>query len=481
MASLPDRPGGRSSQVDQLGVFAVLWALAAVWHLLGNSPLAPGWAQALLAVTAGAVLLLPGEPLALGALAAAGLVTAWEEAPTIGNHWVLASFVNLGIVLALAVGLVRRRPRDRVGLANRALPAARLCLLGFYAFAAFSKLNSAFFDRSVSCAAFYFRESTDSLGLSVLQLDGAAWVERVVIVGTVAIELAIPLLLVRRSTRSVGVVVALVFHGVLALDRSHQFFDFSSVLAALFVLFLPPSAGTWVAERAGSARARLALRREALPGWVHLWAAGVVVAVGLLVALDALSYDQAVAVGWWPWQAAAVVLVAAVTRYLRQTREPAPAARLTPHHAVFAVVPLLVVLNGLTPYLEVKTGFGWNMYANLRTVDGETNHLLVPRTLPLTSEQEEVVEVISSSDPALEAYAAADYGLTWTQLRSYLSDRPDTRITYRRGRRVVSLPRAGDDPSLVEPVALWRERLQLFRAVDLTDRERCVPTFGPAR
>jgi hypothetical protein len=473
--------GGRSSQVDQLGVFAVLWAVAAVWHLLGNASLAPGWAQAALAVAAGVVLLLPGEPLALAGLAAAGVVTAWEEAPTIGNHWVLAALVNLGILLAVGVGALRGRPRDRLDLANRALPVARLSLLGFYAFAAFSKLNSAFFDRSVSCGAYYFRESTSSLGLSALQLDGAAWVEQAVIIGTVVIELTIPVLLVRRATRNTGVVVALVFHGLLALDRSHQFFDFSSLLAALFVLFLPPMASSWVAERIGSIRARLALRHEGLPARVHLVLAGLPVAAGLLVALDVLSPREAVLVGWWPWQAMAIALVIAVGIYLWRRADVGAPSRLAPHHALFALVPLLVVLNGLTPYLELKTGFGWNMYANLRTVDGETNHLLLPGTLPLTDEQADLVEIVSSSDPALAAYAANEHALTWNQLRSYLADHPDTQITYRRAGRRIELARADDNPSLVEPLPLWREKLQLFRAVDLTEPERCLPSFGAAR
>jgi hypothetical protein len=402
-------------------------------------------------------------------------------APTIGTHWVRAALVNPGNLLAGGVGILRGRPRDRLDLANRALPVARLSLLGFYAFAAFSKLNSAFFDRSVSCGAYYFRESTSSLGLSALQLDGAAWVEQAVIIGTVVVELTIPVLLVRRSTRNVGVVIALVFHGLLALDRSHQFFDFSSLLAALFVLFLPTIAGSWVAERMGSFRARLALRHEGLPAWVHLMLAGVPVVTGLLVALDALTPGEAVLVGWWPWQLACVVLVVTVIRYLRCQADVGAPARLAPHHALFALVPLLVVLNGLTPYLELKTGFGWNMYANLRTVDGETNHLLLPGTLPLTDEQADLVEIVSSSDPGLAAYAANEHALTWSQLRSYLADHPAVQLTYRRDGHVVALARADVDPELVEPLPTWREKLQLFRAVDLTEPERCLPSFGAAR
>ena len=83
----------------------------------------------------------------------------------LGNHWLLAGLVDLALLLAVAVGVVRRRWSDATDLAERFLPVARLCLLGFYFFASFAKLNSAFFDRSVSCATFYFRESTDSVGL----------------------------------------------------------------------------------------------------------------------------------------------------------------------------------------------------------------------------------------------------------------------------------------------------------------------------
>jgi hypothetical protein len=57
----------------------------------------------------------------------------------------------------------------------------------------------------------------------------------------VAIEGSIPVLLLRRRWRHIGVALGLVFHSAIALDMTHLFSDFSSVLAALFVLFLPAS------------------------------------------------------------------------------------------------------------------------------------------------------------------------------------------------------------------------------------------------
>ena len=476
-----DRLPDRSTRSDSLALFSVMWALAGAWHVLGNPTLAPGWSQLVLAAGVAAVLLRPGAVAPLVLLASSALLTVWLEAPLLGNHWLLYGFVNLALLVSVGVGATRGAWDHAGDLAIRFLPAARLCLLGFYGFAAFAKLNSAFFDRSVSCAVFYFEESTSSLGLGGLQLGGAAWLQWAVIAATAAIELSIPLLLVVRRTRHLGVVVGLAFHSLLAFDQSHQFFDFSSVLAALFVLFLPATAGTWLAERVGSVRARLALRDERAPRWTHLAVAAVPTALTLLVAFDAVDRRQALLLGWWPWQVYAIASVVLTLAYLRQRPAVAEPQAFVLHHVLYALVPLLVVLNGVTPYLELKTGYGWNMYANLRTVDGDSNHFIVRATLPLTDEQADPVRIISSSDPGLVRYARTDYALTWRQLRSYLSDRPDTRITFERAGEVTILARAGDLPELVEPVPDWRERLQLFRAIDLTSPERCVPTFGPAR
>jgi hypothetical protein len=464
-----------------LALFAVMWALAALWHLLGNTYVGSSWSHAVLAAAVGLVLWRPGAVGPLTVLAVASVITVWEEAPVLGNHWLLVGLVDLVLLMAAATAAMRRRWDDRVDFANRVFPAARLCLLGFYVFASFAKLNAAFFDRSTSCAVFYFGESTDSVGLSGLQLGGAAWVQWVVIVGTAVVELSIPILLVARRTRHLGVVVGLVFHGVLAIDHSHQFFDFSAVLAALFVLFLPASAGEWVAERAGSVRARLALSDERLPRVVHLLLVAVPTTVGLLVAVDAVDAATALDLGWWPWHLYSLTCIVATLRYLAQRRPQPEAGALRPHHALFLLVPLLVVANGFTPYLELKTGYGWNMYANLRTVDGDSNHFVIRSTVPLTDEQSDLVQIIRSNDPGLAAYGERGYALTFTQLRIYLSDRPDVQLTYERGNELVSLRRASDRPELVEPVPLWREKLLLFRAVDLRSPERCVPLFGPAR
>lgn len=471
------------SSIDAQGtltVFSVLWALAAVFHLVSNVDGSWNLAHLMLVVAAGAVLWWPGRVLPLAALATVGIWTAWAEAPILSNHWLLVAFVNVAILLAGLVNLARTRRGSTSGFTNLFVPAARASLLGFYLFAGFAKLNTDFFNRSVSCAPLYITEAANSIGLRSMGLTQPGWVQTITIVATAAIELAIPWLLIVRRSRHVGVVVALVFHGVLAINRDHQFIDFSSVLTALFLLFLPATFGLWMSQGVRHHAGRLAARLQIRLIFIRATLAGALLLFAATVELRMVTARHGREVGWWLWQALIVALVVAVITYIRRTSvAPAP-ERLFPRHILLAAVPALVVLNGLTPYFEVKTGYGWNMYANLHTVDGASNHLIIRRTLPLTRQQADLVRIIRSDDPGLQAYADNQYALTWGQARRYLSRHPLVSLTYERDGRVVKLARAQDDPGIVTPLPLWREKLQLFRSVDLTSPERCVAFWGAA-
>jgi hypothetical protein len=245
--SKPGSSALRATAGDTLTLFSSLWAVAALFHVLGPSgaaigvfgkPTALGLIHVLLAMSAIWLLARPTQNLPLMVLAVFGLIAAWREAPTLGNHWLLAAFVDLALVLA-ALSTMQERSIDRDRLAEAFLPTARWCLVLFYLFAAFSKLNSAFFDTAVSCSSYYFDETANSLGFHTPLAVGAGGLGRLLPFVTAGTELSIPILLLNRRTRVFGVVLGLGFHSLIALDRLHLFVDFSSVLAAMFILFLP--------------------------------------------------------------------------------------------------------------------------------------------------------------------------------------------------------------------------------------------------
>ena len=301
------------------------------------------------------------------------------------------------------------------------------------------------------------------------------------IVLVVAMELSIPVLLIRRRTRNVGVVVALAFHYVLAFDRSHQFFDFSSLLMALFLLFLDPTTVSGWFDRSRQVRARLAARWASGPELVHLLVLG-----GLLALVGAASVstgsgatDRFRDIGVAIWLVYGAVGIVAVVRAIE--RRPEPLDRLLAggdqgSSRWLLLVPAIAVLNGVTPYLEIKTGYGWNMYSNLEIVDGESNHFVVQAGRPLTSVDSRLVAIAETDDPELGFYVRGDWLLPERQLLDHLADRPGVTVSGSIDGRPV-LYRGGGGGA--RPA--WQEKFQVFRAVDGSGSTRCQPSFGPAR
>jgi hypothetical protein len=477
-----------------LTVFAVMWAAATFFHMWVNTRSVDvfthrdqlGISHVVAELAAAAVLLRPSSVRRLAVLAAVQLWTLWLELPLTGNHWVLAGLVDLGLLVACA-GLVRPRRRiDPDRLAAWFAPVARWCLVGFYFFAAFSKVNASFFKPAVSCGSFFFDETVRSLGLGSLAGSRTGALAVAAVWMTVIVELSVPVLLSDRRFRHAGVVLGLLFHYGIALDRTHLFSDFSALLYALLVLFLPGGFAVWVLDRWRRFGAWLAARLgdPQAPRSLRWIVVGAVLTESLLLALPGSSltghlFSAGRQIAWLVYGAAVVALVVV---YLRRVKPPTVARVFRLARWWLVVVPLLVLANGLTPYTELKTGFGWNMYANLRTVGGESNHLLVRRTLPLTDQQDELVRILDSNDPGLQFYATEKYDLAWLQLRIYLSHHPDVSVRYERGFTVRDLARASDDPALVAPVPLWQQKLVLYRAVDENaDAVRCQPGFAPAR
>jgi hypothetical protein len=457
------------ARTDALALFAVTWALATLFHVWGPSGAAFGlfdrrstlglW-QAIAGIVAVAVLVRPRSLPLLGALTVLGPITLWYEMPVAGSHWVLACLVDVALLLALVGG----RSRDRIE--TTFVPLARMVLVGFYFFAAFAKLNHSFFTPSASCGNFYFDELAGSLRLSVHSAT-AGWWSHLVPLGVAAIEMSIPILLCIRRTRHAGVVVGLVFHGVIALDQTHPFSDFSSVLVALFLLFLPASFAAGVMER---------FRVE--------WRAVVAGVCGALLLVQWKQGDSRLFTDGlgWAWVIYIVVVLALVVQYLRDRPAPIERPLSFARHGVprwLVIVPLLVLVTGLSPYLELRTAYAFNMYSNLQTADGESNHLLVTRTFPVTDFQSDPVRITATSDRGLQLYVG-EFDIPFLQLRDYLSRHPGAAVTYVRGGVEHTVAHASDDPALVEPVPEWESKLFAFRSIDQTDPTECQPVFLPA-
>ena len=365
------------SQRCAYGWFSTLWPLAVIFHLAGNDFFLltigtsagfglVGLFQVPMLVAAVAMLLRP-TPLSAVALSVSHMAVVAVKLPVVGNHEMLLLLIHVAVLLAVATK------------GNQWLPGVvaplRWVLLIAYSAIAFSKLNSSFLDSSVSCAVIFGDEFAEWLHLSVSNSNVLSFLA---IYGTVSIELAIPVLLLFSRTRHLGVKVGLVFHTVLALEPAGHVFDFTSVLFALFLLFVAPRQSHWISNAVDDAREKL--------GSKNMMYIVALIFVGNY-AMSIVRNDPG-----WNWYFDYPVWLVFAGFVLRTTFQ-ATSQRTTPipklsfaFGPVMTIVVALAALNAVSPYLEIRTSGAFNMYSNLSTLNGETNHLLLPATLPLGDE-----------------------------------------------------------------------------------------------
>ena len=451
-------PGADDRMVAPMRWFARTFGLAVVAHLVGNPA---GWrgdelggsillvvVSALLGVL-GLLLLVRPDVRVLAAAAALTVVSLWLELPVTGNHWLLVGFVAIAVLLSVATA----DPWAWLSVTGRWL------LLGFYSFAAFAKLNTGFLDPSVSCGVFYANQSLSSFGLPTFDSDSPMGM--VAIAGPVLTELSVPILLAFTRTRRAGVLLALVFHSIISLDLGQHFYDFTAALVVLLCLFLPESTTSSLEARA----ARPSLTRS-----VALVVVGIAVLASLLPPAAPLVAIVKL-LGFVAWIPVAAWLI---VRTARAGLGPAPLPMRLRGPAAWVLVAV-VVANGLTPYLELKTAVGFNMYANLSTVAGSSNHLVVRRTAHLSTVQDDLLGVVASEDDGLQTYADEGYLLPRRNLLDYLARNPDVSVVVRDedGEHTLSSSDGVRVPLVVR-------KLVTFRAVDADDPPRCQARWLPA-
>ncbi|CAB4949113.1 unannotated protein [freshwater metagenome] len=377
MAVLHRVPGGADADGDRdrLGLFAALLAAALVLHVLWWHGLAVRSPWFAVVLAAGWVLARPtafGRLLLLLAVASAAIVL---ELPALGTHLLLVLVLSCCVLVDVAVRRVRdgAAPGPAVAFA-RLRPFLRALVVVLYLAAALAKLNTTYLDPAVSPAG--------PLSAQVLWFApdalAAPWHVRPAIWGSLAAELALPVLLLWRRTRSAALVVGLLFHAALALAGT---VPFTALVLALYVAFLPGDVVGRVRDAAARVR-RVGVPAGALPAAaVCAWlaAAALDVAPGRTTGEVLATATRVLVAGAG---VAAAVLVVSTGRRTRAGRGPSAAAGARssgrPGRPAPAFVAGLValVLVAASPYLGHRAGDAFTMYSGLDASPDGWNHVL---------------------------------------------------------------------------------------------------------
>ncbi|MDJ0848612.1 MAG: hypothetical protein QNK04_09560 [Myxococcota bacterium] len=407
------------------------------------------------------------------------LATVLYELPKVVNHWLLMGVTSLGLLVMLVPCVRRTRADTDAALPAEALSSVQAQIIIVYAMATLAKVNAGFFDLADSCGAAHYRRLAGSVPLFPLA-DWALWTA---IVGTLVIEAALPLLLALPRTRLLAICGGWAFHLMLGWNG---YWDFSMVAVPYYAAFVTPRllAGGRAAltRHAPLRRLREVADRGARSPLAFPVAAGLLLLPTALVALGDTPDREVVMIanraGRWCWLLCWLGLGAFLALSIRESPTEAPAPAPAPRPAwwgpALLLGPALVFLNGLSPYLGLKTEHSYTMFSNIRTEGEVWNHYLVPRGVRVFGLQDQPLRIVRSSDPYLERLGRRGYSLVPFDLQRWAQQHPDAAVVYDtpEGRRRV--PRAADDPFLVEPLHPLLVKLLLFRPIPPPERNACL-------
>lgn len=465
----------RSAQASRsLEIFAFLWACTSIFHQAKGEIWAVQGIDLLMIIAAASVLVRPSNLTNFLILAVVQLIDLYIKLPNITNHTVVMGVTDLAIIAAVVREAWRRpgAPLDKGSLFETFAPAVRLETLVLYFYVVFHKLNWDFLDPQYSAASVHYQNLLNTLAkLHLPQFSSERWAQLLAIYGTLVIETAIPILISIRPTRIIGVWMGLLFHFVLGFE---DYYDFTTMMFALLFLFTPenfPSllADWWKDSRIGGAARRIGeqpIFRTIPPAiWIAAVGALVIGSVDVLIPRNSFRLFKVL----WMFYAAAVMTAFAGAVHGRRRSEPI-AARTSIFHLpspIFAIFPLLVLLNGASPYLGLKTRSCFTMFSNLRTEGGTSNHLIVPASTQIAGFQKEMVLILESSDPILAKLADKQTSIPLFNLRTMISAKASqgqsgTSIKYTQGDRTIIVADAEKDPVLSKPYPYLLRKFLLF-------------------
>ncbi|QFI69327.1 HTTM domain-containing protein [Sinorhizobium alkalisoli] len=464
---------------DGLTAFTPFWALAAIFSIAGDTYGLIGYKGAIYMTLGWAIILFslllflyPRRTWLLLALAGVSVALYAVRLPVASNNKTITTVMDGAMLLSAALLYLKsgRGPIDRVALYDQVRVVARALLAIMYFYGIFHKINTDFLDPTVSCAVGLYVPLARPFGL-----EDNLFGRYLAIYSTFIIEGIAILCLYWKRYFAVGFILALLFHYIIPISAYSWYMDFSSLVFALYVLSIPKPASQMlygislnVANRLRENYGRIG---TLFPG-LALTLVTVAVVMLLTLVFPERSFDMVVHSVWILVWAVAGGAALVVLTYVALENLPCENTAAPRAPAWVYVVPGLFFLSCLSPYVGLKTESSINMFSNLHTEAGQTNHLLFSKPPYLFNYQNEVVKVVDSSRELWIRQSQAGYYHILHDLKLWLRWKPDAWVTYERDgvtvTRATAASLADEMPNLLE------RKLLIFKLVDFSRPKVCT-------
>ncbi len=466
-------------RIDALTLFGILFAAHLLFGTIYEAGELEFWRgvpidfhlieRATLALAAFAFLLRPNSLPLLITMVLARLIDYLANVPVASNNATISAFTTLALLSAAGYIVLKDHRLTRERTLRAFAPMARDLLIVMYFYGVFHKINSDFLNPAVSCAVAVYRPLASPFALADWKFGQYGAIYATFIIETLAI-----ICLLSRRWKYYGLALGMPFHIVIGLSGYAFYMDFSTLCLSLYALFLPES----YFDRLNAALER-GLRR--LDGLISRRVIRLILlALPAALVIESLLIRRLLgSVPFMPQHAMPAFVLISVPYYLSVLLfcplRPAESAWMPSFGYLspgFALLSLLFLLNGMSPYIGFKTESSVAMFSNLRTEGGHTNHLLVPRLPYLFHYQSDIVAIDSSSSPDLRRYAGPQYRLVKYELDRVLANDPHAQVRFERSGTVADHVDQRDN-SFLSTNWLFRQLL-IFKPIDLTEPHPCT-------
>jgi hypothetical protein len=460
----------------QYRIFFGVWAIAMLFHMANLKNFTAELHYLLLTIFSILVMFRSGSVILMIALLSLQLFEVFKMMPYVTNHWIFAALVNLTILHALLYQVIKNRSFsiDRAALYNTFAPLLRIELIILYFFVVFHKLNSGFFMPEVSCASeFYLAQNAYSIlpnSVNILKLNAYL---------TIVIEALIPILLCFRKSRNWGLLIGLIFHCVIAYNPINGFYDFSSIIFAVYFVFTSPRFSNKIWETYQLALRKKEEVKQNFPPF-SLLTLGVIflaiaITLGFIQLLTKWDVDIFRHVLWTGFSFTFIgIFILSVFWPDKSSRRPDRSFSIP--HLSLLIWPVMVFVCGFAPYLGLKTENSFAMFSNLRTEGGISNHYLMPASMQLFDFQKDLVQVISSTHPELQQLADEEKLQVLFEFKRRMARKRPERVEYLLNgeRHTFILSEASPNHELLQGNPFILNKLMRFREISIHEPQPCA-------
>lgn len=483
--------------LSRLTVFAFLWGNIRVFHQLsfpnwleGRDP--RDWGLFLLGLL---VMAFPGWMPGLLMLLAVSLAHTIAWMPFNPNHILFEFLSDLAILGGLLYAITQRglwgsitKPlayEDAESVFDTVAPAARFNILFLYFYAVLHKLNWDYLNVDNGCGTQLLQGEIDYwLPGYALPYIGKVFATY----GSLMAEAAIPMLFLFRKTRPWGVLLGLIFHFTLSLHPHGGIFSFTGLIYSYFFLFLSPRFTLRLGEVLNRKFNvfRSDTRSEAIANTI-LW--GVFLASLFIYGFlkeDQGSFEFGIGgkpqitlgtrfpaifmgtfwmfLGWCLW----MLYLFFAAKGLQQEEEQPQTRWFIPKPILLILPGILIIINGLSPYLGLKTHTSFSMFSNIRTEGRVNNHVFMPRAV--SPWQDDLVTIVASNAKGISQYIYPGLQLTYFEFRHAAStQKGDFYVDYIRNGQPLHYEKKDKqvmgDPELNKRHSYLARKLLRFRPV----------------